>query len=471
MKRLAEFAKSLLPADRAQLFFLSGLVCLTVAPRMRWLPSSESLGVFLRGPSADALSVLISVLIITMLPILLSAFAGYWIVFWPGQRPARRIFLCVLLPTLAALGVICGFWLYLTAAVPISIFDKGRVWQRGVSQGFAALGALGPGFHACLIGVLLVAIFLGALMRGRTSLLVTLHQKSLPAVDGGSWKRVQRLTWVLVGPQALAFSALTFTVYSALLRIAPNSRAYFHLGSIIELAVLVFAAAFCLGREGMRAAWRLVRLPTPHFALLGAIIPVLASAPVLLAAYVLQRAGWVAQNHGRFGPPTFFPDGVHFDPLWLLLILAAFGEELAFRGILQQQFVERYGLFRGVALVGIVWSAFHFPGDHYSGISDVLAVEQMFLRIAACLAMGFALSWLTLRSGTVLPATLAHALSNMLVYAGFYGVPFGEILRIASWGLLAFLLFKRFPSHEQLMTTGKDTALETAAAVEGITDI
>jgi membrane protease YdiL (CAAX protease family) len=310
-------------------------------------------------------------------------------------------------------------------------------------------------------------------MRKRTSLPLTLRKSSYSPIGHDSWQGVQRLTWILLGPQALAFSALTFTAYYVLQRIAPVLQVFVtgHLGSVIELAVLLGAAAFCLRPEEMRAAWRLAGLPKPFFALLGAILPALVSAMVLLAAYLPQRAEWAAQNYGRFRPPTFFPEGVHFDPLWLLLIVAALAEEFVFRGILQQEFVERYGLFRGLALVGLVWGAFHFPGDHYSSPSDLLAVVQLFSRIAICLTMGFALSWLTLRSGSIWPATLAHALSNMLFYAGFYVVPFGYVLRIAMWGLLAFLLFKRFPLREQMATTGKDTTPERVADADGIAEV
>ena len=43
MNRLVQFVRSVMPADLFQLIFLSGVVCLTVAPHLRWWPPQRDL--------------------------------------------------------------------------------------------------------------------------------------------------------------------------------------------------------------------------------------------------------------------------------------------------------------------------------------------------------------------------------------------------------------------------------------------
>jgi membrane protease YdiL (CAAX protease family) len=180
--------------------------------------------------------------------------------------------------------------------------------------------------------------------------------------------------------------------------------------------------------------------------MLGLLFPVLLAVAATVVGYASNRVEWAAREFGQYAPPTFLPENLRFDPWWLLLFLAAFGEEFVFRGLLQSRFIERYGAYRGLVLLGVIWGAFHFPGDRYSGLSSAAVLEHLLFRVAGCVAMGFVLSWLTLRSGSILPATLAHGVSNILIYAGlFAAASFGDIVRIGLWAALAYILFRYWP--------------------------
>jgi len=90
-----------------------------------------------------------------------------------------------------------------------------------------------------------------------------------------------------------------------------------------------------------------------------------ASIDVFISAgkFILDRAQWAASDFGKFAPPQF---GSYFnapDMWFLLLFVGAFFEEVIFRGLLQTRFIHRYGLYRGIFLVGIVWAAYHFFSD------------------------------------------------------------------------------------------------------------
>jgi hypothetical protein len=58
----------------------------------------------------------------------------------------------------------------------------------------------------------------------------------------------------------------------------------------------------------------------------------------------------------------------------------------------------------------------------------------------------FVLGWLTLETGSVLAAALAHTLYNVLLYSDL-GPPFPgkNWLRLAMWAALAWLLFRCWP--------------------------
>ena len=67
-----------------------------------------------------------------------------------------------------------------------------------------------------------------------------------------------------------------------------------------------------------------------------------------------------------------------------------------------------------------------------------------------CLVLGFVFSWLTLRSGSVLPAAIAHTLFNVLVFADFGPNFYGkDWVRLVLWVLAAYALFRYWPVKEE----------------------
>jgi membrane protease YdiL (CAAX protease family) len=104
-------------------------------------------------------------------------------------------------------------------------------------------------------------------------------------------------------------------------------------------------------------------------------------------------------------------------------------------------------MYRGIFLVGIVWSAFHFPSDvAFSHFSASDAVLQVAFRLFLCIGQSFVLGWLTWETGSVLAPTLAHTLYNMLIYSDL-GPPFPgkHLLRACLWAALAWILFRYWP--------------------------
>jgi membrane protease YdiL (CAAX protease family) len=137
------------------------------------------------------------------------------------------------------------------------------------------------------------------------------------------------------------------------------------------------------------------------------------------------------------------------DPV--LNFLPTLGEEYGWRGFLQAKLLGRFGLLWGLVLTGAIWGVWHAPlilmGYNYPHHADALGVGMFALW---ALLVGFFLSWLRLRSGSVFPSALGHGAIN--AYAGLgvflapsadelYGLPLGlpALLALAILAVLAYL--------------------------------
>jgi hypothetical protein len=111
-KRLIDFLRSVLPADPYQLLFLAGVVCLVTVHGVWWWPSTvhtlpdrmkTSFGSFVYYAGT-----------IFIFPVIFAAVAGYFSCFWPGKHPIRRILISVVFPTIFAVVLAVGRFVYLT---------------------------------------------------------------------------------------------------------------------------------------------------------------------------------------------------------------------------------------------------------------------------------------------------------------------------------------------------------------------
>jgi hypothetical protein len=193
LKRVAEFLRSVIPADPFQLLFLAGVACLVVAHGLWW----PGIGPFV------ALGVW---------PIIFAGASGYFICFWPGKHPVRRILGLVFLPTIAGLGLMFGAFAFLHWPSSSSVLEStGSVLVHRIHWAQSMLGKLPPGVQFSLIGLLLIAIFTSRLAFGIATLPLALSGRhALQAEDSESWRRPQFLIWFLVGIAFLPIVLLSF---------------------------------------------------------------------------------------------------------------------------------------------------------------------------------------------------------------------------------------------------------------------
>jgi len=456
LKRVLDFLRSVIPADPFQLLFLAGVVCLVVAHGLGWLPVEVS---SLPPQPTDSFARLMQIVRpVFVFPIIFAGAAGYFICFWPGTHPVRRILALVFLPTLASFGLLFSLFAHLDEPFSSVLESTGSAVSHRINGAQGMLWKLPQAFQFSLIGLLLIGIFTSRLAFGIATLPLALPERpGLQSEDFGSWRRLQMLVWLLVSFTFFPSTLLSFvTIGIPFLRMSrlPSyvQSAWFWRGAPIAEVALVFGITLCImGREGRQTVRSSIRLPTLRWSALVLAFPAGIELLISTGQYLVDRAHWAAHDFGRFEPPQF---GSYFGvpDIWLLLLFfAALFEEVIFRGLLQPRLIHRYGLYRGIFLVGIVWAAFHFFSDFsFSRTTDAEVFLKLGFRLFMCVTLSFVLAWLTLRSGSVFPAAIAHTVYNVLVFSAV-GLPFvgKSTLRIALWAVVAFILFRYWTVPEQ----------------------
>ena len=451
MKRLAEFFRSVLPADPTQLLLLAGVVCLTVAPHLRLWPSGLST---VWDSRTDLLTEQARAYIaFSVWPIILSGIGGYFVCFRPGRRPLQRIVCLVFAPALAGLGLLLGQILNFNRPTS-SVMENSSHAASGGGWLHGMLWNLPAGILFCLAGLLLIAVYASRLAFGIAQLPLSLpvSPASLSG-DAEAWRELQFLIWVLVGPLFLLYNSYTFvtlvlpSLFTSRLPFYSQSAWFSRLSPVFGTLFVLAILLWIIGKESRQVIRNVSELPEPRHVALGLAFPVGVAVLLSTGQYLVDRAQWAAHDFRRFSPPQFTSYFDLPDPWFLLTLFTAFFEEMIFRGLLQRRFVERYGIYRGIFLVGIVWAAFHFVSDvSFHRLTETGVLLKLGWRILFCLALSYVLGWLTLRSHSILPAAIAHTFYNTLVMSGV-GPPFvgKDTVLVALWGFLAWVLFRYWP--------------------------
>jgi membrane protease YdiL (CAAX protease family) len=207
-----------------------------------------------------------------------------------------------------------------------------------------------------------------------------------------------------------------------------------------------------------------------------AVAPYAVFIPTLVAFGIVAIFMWTGWGHSSFfefssngvqviGGPWLLGKG---EQGWLLfvcnvastgvlysLISMVFGagEELGWRGYLQGQLTERFGLFIGLVILGLLWSFWHLPlllcGFNYP---ENRYLGAFVLSPLLLIAASFFLAWLTLRTHSFWPAALAHGAGDSIQGGvttsiqsnkpGLY-VYLTELVLIVIVGLFFYLLLVR----------------------------
>ena len=460
MRRLAEFLRSVIPADPWQLVFLVGVVLLFISPPLLWGPGAAILGArydpFRSNPAVLMKNT--GLLAPSLLVLSLATSLLYFTCFYPGRKPVRRILWFVLSPSLFSLLLIFFVCYRISAPVDSVLWSHPSpspllAWLRSDIWNFFPAG-----LYFSVFSVLLILIFLIRLHRGKSSLPLVLPGTPVSADDATeSWDKIQVLVFILLCPlflfQALAVFPLTiFNLFSSQPLPSLGHNLVTIIAAILDSALLVGLALWILSPTSRRAVRSLFQLPELHDAFFAFVLPICLAGLLSASGYLIARTNWAIYALHQSSAPQFAD---YFDlarvknPWFLLMTLGAFAEEFVFRGVLLRRLMSRYGFDRGIFLTGIIWAAYHFRGDSYYVLSASGVVLRLVNRILICLAMNYVLSWMTLRWKSIVPAGITHTVSNILVVAGINNsIPWSTELGILEWAVVAFVLFLYWPLAE-----------------------
>ena len=432
--------RNVLPSQPAHWLLLFGSTFLFISQHLAWWPVQlPEPRPFLWAAHAVLLS----------LPLVFAGAASYRVALLPCQRPVRRLVMTVLLPSLASIIAIASVGLiWYPDELGLSKFLLGSAMTTPLDYWRAVpnlLMNLGLGSLAAATGVLLVAICTVLVGRG-VSLPVRLglHPSNILSQEE---VRTRSFIWMMISlvPVSLILGegpiALVVLVWKDILRHRDVETVVASLGTAVPLFLLVFLA---LGRDRHETLRNVFHRLSPKYLLLAVFLPTLLALVWPAAIFLRDRVMWAAHDFGHYGPPSM--EGYLVLPTvgTLALFVPALVEEIAWRGYLQPRSIEKYGVGRGLFLVGIVWGAFHFFVDFHSYMTASVVLITIVRRLTEMVAQSYVLGWLTIRAKSILPAAVAHATFNIsLLSQTRFLVPIWFLIGL--WALLAYVLFRYFP--------------------------
>jgi membrane protease YdiL (CAAX protease family) len=202
----------------------------------------------------------------------------------------------------------------------------------------------------------------------------------------------------------------------------------------ISSAIIMWSPAIAALLAGVftRRAFRSIGWSiSPKWLATGWVIPVL---------YGLITYGLVwASGLGGAPSPTFLSRarltlGMAASPDWIIIVSAFFyitvvnlipsmvlslGEEIGWRGFLVPELSGWLGFRKASWLSGIIWGAWHLPGilsGKYAS-SGTPILFQLLCFMVLVIGTGVVLAWLRMKSGSIWPAVIFHAVHNGVIQA------------------------------------------------------
>lgn len=104
-----------------------------------------------------------------------------------------------------------------------------------------------------------------------------------------------------------------------------------------------------------------------------------------------------------------------FVPVNFFLAYAAFlGEEYGWRYYLQPLLQKRFGMRRGVLLLGVIWGLWHIFLDFFYYTTPDQGLIMTVSQIITCLGLGIFFAWAYLKTGNIWVVVIMHYLNNNL---------------------------------------------------------
>jgi membrane protease YdiL (CAAX protease family) len=441
-EKFKPFVRSLLPEQPEQIVLLLGSALLLTAFR---LASWHDWGRALALTHGSAAYITFGLLTgFTLVLVYAGGAAGLHLCLFPKANPFAWLKRFVYLPVIAGWALNIGVRYYFGYRYPDVQAEYARmVWVERIQRDsfFASVG-----LSFWVIAVALACIWLaGWSIRSGEMKLPVAFCGGRGATTDFQTRKFAWLMVVLTMPVTSIALIVSFAVANpALMGSAHPVLAQF-LTEIVMAASFVALLLIAVKADAASLFRASLKLPPVPMVALGVVFPLMITSIPGLVKFAMARMAWAQVGYGHIEPPIFETFFGQFRWTFLLMIIPALAEEIAWRGYLQPRLISRYGLYRGIFFVGIVWGAFHFASDFSATTTWIHFVPGIAGRLIYCVTLGFVLSWLTLRSGgSVIPAGISHGLVNALVMSPWTVDSAGWWL-YPGWVVLAAVLYRYWP--------------------------
>jgi len=267
---------------------------------------------------------------------------------------------------------------------------------------------------------------------------------------------------------------------------AATSRAHLDLQGVLVVAGIVFmwfpaCAAIATKRMTHDSEVKLIEYAKPRFKgntkyyLFACFVPgVLIMAGVIAYFLVFPRnldlsMPFITQSLATAGKVAAIPTVtipmallacvalVIVAPFVLINHVFAFGEEIGWRGYILPKMVTEWGLVKGIVANGVLWGFGHFPlllfGFNYNAHSPATRIGALLMMGAFACSLGIFLSYLTVKTKSVLPASIAHGAGNAIGKVGllvcvtnanaFFGPSFCGLIGFSGLSIVGVYLLAR----------------------------
>lgn len=145
-------------------------------------------------------------------------------------------------------------------------------------------------------------------------------------------------------------------------------------------------------------------------------------------------------------------------PSFFLCSIVYLGEEYGWRGFLQEKLQTKFGLRKGVILLGILWELWHIP-FYYGWFGTTYTTPQfaaiIIIRIISTISMAIFIGWAYLRTSNIWICLLIHQIHNSISTATPISTltPLNITLMIILSALPALVIFTKEYKRNSILPT------------------
>lgn len=97
----------------------------------------------------------------------------------------------------------------------------------------------------------------------------------------------------------------------------------------------------------------------------------------------------------------------------VIYFITALGEEIGWRGYLAPKLVEQFGFNKGSLITGLIWTTWHMPVFLTGYMANTVPIwYQLPTLTALCIGLSYSMSYVSMKSRSVWPAAVFHAVHN-----------------------------------------------------------